>query len=166
MSSEALAKAIESLKLDDIFLVESTAWLAEDFDPKYDVRCDELGYQTKSLVISSEILEISNGEPHKLVFRVRSELGVRVGCKGDLDTEDPDVLALVEGVMCADYVIINAALADDQEALDIFALKNVPYHVWPYWREYVTSQFQRMNMPKTVLPMQLRPSNGVQKNPQ
>jgi len=167
MSAEALAKAIEGLSLDDIFLAESTAWLAEEFDPKYDVRCEELAYQTKSVVVRSEILEIGNGESKKLVFRVWSELGVRIGCKSDLhsDNEDPEILALVEGSMCADYEIKTASLADDQEALDIFALKNVPYHVWPYWREFVTSHLQRMNMPRIVLPMQLRPSNSAPQNP-
>lgn len=166
MSKDALAKAIASLKFVDVFLEESTSWLADDFDPKYDVRCDEdeLGYQTKSVVTGSEILELGNGEPHKLIFRVRSELGVRIGCKGELDNKDeePEILALVEGVMCADYEITNPSIAEDQEALDVFALNNAPYHVWPYWREYVTSQMLRMSMPKIVLPMQLRPSNSDQ----
>lgn len=160
MSDEALAKAIAGLKIVDVFLNSSMSNLAEQFDPKYDDRVNILGYQTKSIVTSSEILELSNGGP-KLIFRVRSELGVRMACEGEFEKTDsePEVLAIVEGVMFADYEITDPSLVDDVEALDVFALNNAPYHVWPYWREFVTSQMLRMNMPKFLLPMQLRASN-------
>lgn len=164
MNSKALAKAIASLKFVDVFIRSASSSLADNFDPKFDVRCNELSYQTKSLVTGSEILEVSNGEPSKLIFRVCSELGVRMACKGEFDNDasDPDILAIVEGVMYADYEIVDPSIVEDQEALDAFALNNAPYHVWPYWREYVTSQMLRMNMPKFLLPMQVRPSNQKQ----
>ncbi|VVP82077.1 hypothetical protein PS906_03233 [Pseudomonas fluorescens] len=98
------------------------------------------------------------------MFRVTSELGVRIICKDDVDegNPDPEVLAQVEATMEADYNIADLSIVEDQEALDAFALKNVSYHVWPYWREYVTSQLMRMNMPKLVLPMLLRATNQDQ----
>ncbi len=164
MNSDALARAIPALKFVDLFINSSSCSLAENFDPKYDARCDELGYQTKSLVTGSEILEVSNGEPSKLIFRVCSELGVRMACKGEFDNEvsDPEILAIVEGVVYADYEILDSAIVEDRDALDAFALNNAPYHVWPYWREYVTSQMLRMNMPKFLLPMLVRPLNQEQ----
>lgn len=164
MSNEALAKAIAGLKIVDVFLNSSNSSLADLFDPKYDDRSNSLSYQTKSLVTGSEILEVSNGGDPKLVFRVRSELGVRMACKDEFEKTDsePDVLAIVEGVMFADYEITDQSLVEETEALEVFALNNAPYHVWPYWREYVTSQMLRMNMPKFVLPMQLRASNQQQ----
>jgi hypothetical protein len=161
MNKEALQRAIASLKFVDIFINESTSRLADGFDPKFDVRSESLIFQTKNLVTSSAVIEGGSDDESFLLFRVTSELGIRVFCKDDVvpDTEEPDVLAMIEATMHADYDISDKSITEDQQALDEFALNNVSYHVWPYWREYVTSQLMRMNMPKVVLPMFLRPSN-------
>jgi preprotein translocase subunit SecB len=42
----------------------------------------------------------------------------------------------------------------EQPALDEFALHNAPWHIWPYWREYVANQCARLNIPKATMPMQ------------
>ncbi|WLI11231.1 MULTISPECIES: hypothetical protein [Pseudomonas] len=161
MSTDALNKAIASLKLVDIFIKDSTSSLGNDFDPKFDARSERLSFQTKNFITASAVIEAEAEDGPFRMFRVTSELGVRIICKDDVDKKDDDieVLALVEATMEADYDIVDYAIAEDQEALDAFALKNVSYHVWPYWREYVTSQLQRMNMPKLVLPMRLRAKN-------
>lgn len=161
MNKEALQRAIASLKFVDIFINESTSKLADGFDPKFDVRSESLTFQTKNLVTASAVIEGGSEDDSFLLFRVTSELGIRVFCKDDdiSEGDDPDVLAMIEATMHADYDISDRSITEDQQALDEFALNNVSYHVWPYWREYVTSQLMRMNMPKVVLPMFLRPSN-------
>ncbi|WP_460107806.1 hypothetical protein [Pseudomonas sp. H1_F01] len=161
MNKEALQRAIASLKFVDIFINESTSKLAEGFDPKFDARTETLIFQTKNLVTSSAVIEGGDDEDSFTLFRVTSELGIRIFCKDDekTDPDEPDVLAMIEATMHADYEISDKSITEDQPALDEFALNNVSYHVWPYWREYVTSQLMRMNMPKVVLPMFLRPSN-------
>ena len=45
------------------------------------------------------------------------------------------------------------------EALKVFALKNASYHIWPFWREYLSSLCLRMNLPKVVLPIRQLASN-------
>ncbi|MGY2400140.1 hypothetical protein [Pseudomonas sp. SDO5271_S396] len=164
MNNEALNKAIASLKFTDVFITKSTSSLSEDFDPKFDARSDRLSFQTKNFVTASAIFEGESEDGPLQLFRVTSELGIRIICKDDVEegNEEPEVLAQVEATMEADYTISDASIAENQEALDEFALKNVSYHVWPYWREYVTSQLLRMNMPKLVLPMLLRASNQEQ----
>ncbi|WP_150688090.1 preprotein translocase subunit SecB [Pseudomonas fluorescens] len=164
MSTEALAKAIASLKFVDVFITNSTSSLSNDFDPKFDARSERLSFQTKNFVTASAVIEGESEEGVLRMFRVTSELGVRIICKDDVDegNPDPEVLAQVEATMEADYNIADLSIVEDQEALDAFALKNVSYHVWPYWREYVTSQLMRMNMPKLVLPMLLRATNQDQ----
>lgn len=161
MNNEALQRAISSLKFVDVFINDSTSKLAEGFDPKFDTRSETLTYQTKNLVTSSAVIEGGSGDESFSLFRVTSELGVRIFCKDEVqaDTNEPNVLAVIEATMHADYDISDSSITEDQEALDEFALNNVSYHVWPYWREYVTSQLMRMNMPKVVLPMLLRASN-------
>lgn len=164
MSTEALAKAISSLKFVDVFITNSTSSLSDDFDPKFDARSDRLSFQTKNFVTASAVIEGESEEGLLQMFRVTSELGIRIICKDDVDegNPDPEILAQVEATMEADYNITDLSIVEDQEALDAFALKNVSYHVWPYWREYVTSQLMRMNMPKLVLPMLLRATNQDQ----
>ncbi len=161
MNKEALQRAIASLKFVDIFINESTSKLADGFDPKFDVRSENLSFQTKNLVTTSAVIEGGEDADSFMLFRVTSELGIRVFCKDEKtsDSDEPDVLAMIEATMHADYEISDKSITEDQPALDEFALNNVSYHVWPYWREYVTSQLMRMNMPKVVLPMFLRPSN-------
>jgi hypothetical protein len=161
MNTEALNKAIASLKFVDVFVTNSTCNLNPDFDPKFDARSENLSFQTKNFVTASAVIEGEGEDGLLQMFRVTSELGIRVVCKDDVEAgvDEPEVLALVEATMEADYSITDASIIDDQEALDTFALNNVSYHVWPYWREYVTSQLLRMNMPKLVLPMLLRASN-------
>lgn len=164
MSTEALTKAISSLKFVDVFITNSTSSLSDDFDPKFDARSDRLSFQTKNFVTASAVIEGESEEGLLQMFRVTSELGIRIICKDDVDegNPDPEILAQVEATMEADYSITDLSIVEDQEALDAFALKNVSYHVWPYWREYVTSQLMRMNMPKLVLPMLLRATNQDQ----
>jgi len=54
----------------------------------------------------------------------------------------------------AAHFVAEYELTEDltQECLDAFALKNASYHVWPYWREYVSISCARMNVPKIVMP--------------
>ncbi|WP_057458199.1 hypothetical protein [Pseudomonas syringae] len=164
MSSHAFTKAIASLKLIDVFIKDSSSSLGSDFDPKFDARSDRLSFQTKNFITASAVIEAESENGPLKMFRVTSELGVRIICKDDAAKKDEDieVLAIVEATMEADYDIVDSTITEDEEALDAFALKNVPYHVWPYWREYVTSQLQRMNMPKLVLPMRIRATNDEQ----
>ena len=40
-----------------------------------------------------------------------------------------------------------------EEAQREFAIHNVLYHVWPYWREYANSTFSRAGFPGVMIPM-------------
>ncbi|SIR95246.1 hypothetical protein [Pseudomonas putida] len=160
MNKEALDRAIAALRLSDVFLSASATHLNQEFDPKYDERSERLSFQIKNYVTESAVIEGESEDGEFLrIFRVKSELGVRFICQDEKDSAEPEVLAFVEGTMEADYEITETNIIGDQEALDTFALNNVSYHVWPYWREYVTSQLSRMNMPKVFLPMRSTASN-------
>lgn len=156
-----LRRAISSLQIEDIVIVGSRSSLLEDFEPKYDGRVASLSYQTKNIISGSQILQV--GEGGELLFRVLNELGVRISSTEEieLDEDDPEILATVEAEIAAYYRIVDESILDDQEALDMFAMENVPYNVWPYWREFLVSQLSRMNMPKITLPFHMRPSNST-----
>lgn len=99
----------------------------------------------KHLINRSEKVELGS-EEHLL--RVFVELGARWVDKSD-SGENSSVQAYVEANFVAEYKMKNDL---GQECIDEFALRNVSYHIWPYWRELLMSQCVRMHLPKLVLP--------------
>jgi hypothetical protein len=151
-----LQQAIQCLQIRDVLMRQSQAFVSDDFDPKYDDGADNLEVQLKHAVTRSEVLEVKNSEQTQHIFRVFVDLGARwveaaLEEQGDAGetAHEPHVKAQIEATLIAEY-----ALKEDpgKEALDAFALKNASYHVWPYWREYLSSQCQRMGLPKVVVP--------------
>lgn len=153
--NEALERAKQGLQFDDIFQGKTDAWLAGEFDPKFDARAQDegLSLQLKRQVIQSNIIEIKQADGDSCLLRVYIDVGIRVRYKDDPEQTDP--LAQIEASYCLDYRITQPELRRDQEALDTFALQNASYHLWPYWREYLMSQASRMNLPKIALPVRL-----------
>ena len=74
----------------------------------------------------------------------------------------PAVAAVIEAEMMAEYAM---ATNPGHGALDVFARHNASFHVWPYWRELVSSQCLRMSLPKLVLPARQFASNSAEPAP-
>ena len=145
----SLQAAIDNLQIQDVYLRDFTARAFENFDPKYCPDYEKITVQTKHSARQSEIVEL---EDNRLLLRVFVELGARWVDTTEED-EERSVRALIEAEFIAEYAM-KAAL--EQASVDEFALKNVSYHVWPYWRELLTNQCARMHLPRVVLPtMQL-----------
>jgi hypothetical protein len=148
--ADALQQAIDHLKIHDVYLRSSEARLADGFEPKYD-DLDSVEVQFKHVVTHSNVLELDEGTDATVqLFRVFVELGTR--WLGPADThagEDERLLAQIDGVMVAEY---RMQADPGKDALKQFALKNASFHIWPYWREFLTTQCMRMNLPKLVMP--------------
>ena len=151
-----LQRAIDALMIEDVSIRSSATYLADGYDPKFDAEVDELQVELKHLVKAFEVAEIE--ETNQQFFRVVVEFGVRWGrpvadmdLGGDTDDEaSVSQLAFVEATMIADYVMKQNP---GEDALEQFALHNASFHIWPYWREYIHNQCQRMNLPKFMLPI-------------
>ncbi|PJF38109.1 MAG: preprotein translocase subunit SecB, partial [Phototrophicales bacterium] len=153
----ALNKAIKSLVIQDVYLRNSSSIVAEGFEPKYQDKNTSYLIQFKHLVEKTEVLELQDNEglPQQLM-----RVFVQVGCRllnpnNDDGAEaasrvDDDYLVQIEAQYIAEYMMTEPL---EQEAIDAFALENVSYHVWPYWRDYLTSLCLRMNLPKIMLPI-------------
>jgi hypothetical protein len=148
--NEALQSAIDNLQIMDVFLRSAKAWLADDFEPKYEPDPVSLVVQFKHLVKRSDVLELKEGDQTRRLFRVHMDLGARWGVF-DVEGEKNRFKrkAHIEGTMVAEYLMIDDP---GEEALTAFAIKNASYHIWPYWREHLSSQCLRMNLPKLTLP--------------
>lgn len=146
MTDSNLQKAIRNLRIADLYVRDLTCKCSGDFDPKY-FDMEAVFFQTKYVVTRSEVLQ---GDVKEQIFRVF----VEVGAKWSQDAQQGDKsvidLAWIEAEYIAEYIISDEL---EKDCLDEFALKNVSYHVWPYWRELLASQCERMRLPRTLLPM-------------
>lgn len=160
MNKDLLVTAQHALRIGDVALRESQIRLADDYEPKYDSGTADIQYRCATQ--RSELIELSSADDqHRKVFRVFVDLGIRwVRASepgkdevrdGDEGEADPTVLARIEATFVAEYVVTEEV---SQDALNEFALHNAPWHIWPFWREYVASQCGRMNLTKVAMPMQ------------
>jgi len=149
MMNANLQKAIDTLRIDDVYLRNSVAQCVNGFDPKYDQELENLVTQTKHGVKQAQLVQIDETQ---WLVRVYIELGARLVDPRVTD-EIESVRALIEAEYVAEYTVVEEL---EQACIDEFALKNASYHVWPYWREFLMSQCGRMHLPRLVLPtMQL-----------
>lgn len=162
MTDNELAKAVSCLKIKDVWQTKVSAFLdpaleaVAGFPDKYEVRFKH--------VIQKSLWGDYDGQGElKHILRAFIELGVRYTPASDLgDVENSDqktagkksdaneVLAQIEAVYIAEY------LSDEdpgEDAIKAFVGQNASFHVWPYWREFVASQCNRMNLPRTMLPL-------------
>lgn len=144
MANKNLQKAIDSLRISDIYVRNLESKSFDGFDPKH-TGLEGLVIQTKHLVTKSEIVQIDNNEK---LFRVFVEVGVKWATEDEEKELTPQVF--IEAEYVAEYAV-NGEL--EGECFNEFALRNVSYHVWPYWRELLTSQCDRMRLPRIMLPM-------------
>ncbi len=137
-----MQKAKDSLKINDIYLHKLTAECLGDFDPKYDPKLSSYKIQTMHLVEKSQLIQVDDEK----ILKVTVSLGVRW-----FDLEAEEVKAIIEADFIAEY---KMTLELTQKEIEAFAKSNVSYHVWPYWRELLSSQASRMHLPKVVLATQ------------
>lgn len=163
-SPTPIERAVAALTIDDVSIIDAKSHLLEKFEPKYDSRIISIAYQIKNFVSGFEILDIGEGSETYSLLKVNIELGARIGHTEQIENEDPEILALIEATFSAYYVIKDENIIEDIEALNEFTQNNAPFNVWPYWREYLTSQLTRMNMPKITLPLMSRPTKARPKS--
>lgn len=157
MADNKLQRAINHLAISDVYLVASAARHAEDFNPKAAHALEGLKVQTMHLARRSEILETEKSDQYLL--RIVLGFGVRWISESEVEEDAPQIRAFVEADYVAEYLMDERL---EQDAIDAFALQNASYHVWPYWREYLMSQCERLRMPRLILPTKQFPDNQKQ----
>jgi hypothetical protein len=150
MNDQALAKACNTLNISDVWqesvsaFVDESLRTAASFPEDHDVLF-------KHLVSESMWGLIENGDERQYVFRVFVALGVRFTTnETPSESDEPDILAQIEATYVAEYF---SEEDPGEEARREFASRNASFHVWPFWREFLASQCNRMNLPKAALPL-------------
>ena len=140
-----LQQAIDKLVISDVYLKESQSLCVDGFDPKFTDVADLL-VQRMHILQKSELVKVDDGSE---LLRIFIRMGVR-WVTPEENVDEPDIKAFIEGDFIAEYQIKDTL---DQGCIDEFASKNASYHVWPYWREFLSTQCERMRLPRVVLPI-------------
>lgn len=149
MKNKNLREAIDNLEIRDVYVKSLIANSADDFEPKYYENFDSLTQQNKHLVSKSSVMLVdgSDTDPDK-IFRVHVEYGMRWNEAPEHEGEG-EQKAIIEAEFVVEYLMKKDLNSD---CLNAFALENASFHVWPYWRELVSSQCERMQMPRIIMP--------------
>ncbi len=139
-----LQQAINNLSIHDVYLTNSHASIPEGTSAKYD---NFVSYQTQ-VKTEYPLYDILEFEDDKKILRVKCGYGIRWISSND----EKDIVqrAVIEASFVAEYSILNEL---DESAIAEFIKRNVHHHVWPYWREFVASQTERMRLPRFVVQM-------------
>lgn len=155
MISKELQKAIDNLSIHDVYLRNILSRCEGDFDPKYYPNLEDLSVQLKHYVKESTVVELENDGR---LLRVTIDVGVRWIDESIKDENDSEV-AVIEAEYIAEYDMKEEL---EKACIDEFSLKNASFHVWPYWRELLSSQCDRMHLPKVILPtVQFASNQGI-----
>jgi hypothetical protein len=155
MMTEKLQTAIDKLHIHDIYLRNHISRCLDGFEPKYEQHLEKLEIRSKHVVKQIRVVKLDDTQ---LVLQTFVELGVRWVNPDILDKKQA-IMAFIEAEFIAEYLMDEEL---EQTCIDEFALKNVSYHIWPYWRELLMSQCSRMHLPRLVLPtMQLAHNRNI-----
>ena len=156
---EEFQRAKDTLQSHDIYLKNTSSFTAEKFEPN-SVDWNDYVFQFIHLVRGSEIVGVTDEDgKESQFFKVYVDVGCRFIAKKDQKIEEPKIHAQIEASFCSEYLMLDEDL--DEDSLKVFALQNVSYHIWPFWREYLMNMCNRLNLPKVPLPtMQIKPQNG------
>jgi hypothetical protein len=145
MMTENLQTAIDKLRISDVYLKGSISQCVDGFEPKYDSDIDKLEVQTKHLIKQAQVVKLDETQ---FLMRVFLELGAR-WIDNSIADEENSIRAFIEAEFIAEYRMDEEL---EQACVDEYALKNASFHVWPYWRELLMNQCNRMYLPRYVLP--------------
>ncbi|MFC4654786.1 hypothetical protein ACFO3I_07135 [Rheinheimera marina] len=139
-----LQEAIDHLSINDVYLVHAQSSVAADSPAKYE-NFDLFQTQTRSALPAVSAIELKDGQ-----HLVRVECGYGFRWVEEAEGQEPVQKACIEATFAAEYVMKKVI---SNEAIAEFSKKNVHHHVWPFWREFLMSQTERMRLPRVTVHM-------------
>lgn len=145
--SDHLEEAKQNLRIHSVNLQSCQVMASDD--------CSALYIDDDAAVIQgfqgvSGVDEGSVDEEGCYLYQFKYNVAVRRVLREHSDVEETkDPHLVIQSVFSAFY-LSDVVLKD--EVLKAFSKKNVGYHVWPYWREFVQSTCARMSVPHIDIP--------------
>jgi len=158
---DVLPIAQRALWIKDVFLRQAHLHIEDDYKPFEGVH-EDIDVQTIINTVFHSVAmreateeERDSGHSTRTLVEYKVVTGARF--TSDVDGEQ-ELYGEVVAVFSAVY-LLNEEVEND--ALIEFGLRNAPYHVWPYWREFLHAATGRLRLPPAVLPVYLGRKNGV-----
>ncbi len=129
-----------------VFLVNSDLYLFDEYSFGSQI---EGARQSLKALLAIAMDEREDGKAVR--YRFRYDLGVRYTDQ-DLDEDDEGFLKIEIAAEFEAHYLCDERLPDEE--IELFAKLNVPYNIWPYWREYVQNICGRMGVPLINIPFQ------------
>jgi len=157
MNKELLKEATSVLNIQDVVLRDFKIHIKDNYDPVLPIDDGQFVVQFRHGVIKSTLTIDDEDETVPTIFRTIYECAFRFVPK-DLGEDDYNDSEKLEEVSCLEvvarfsaYYNMNEKVSED--ALNEFSKFNVGYHVWPYWREHVSSLIGKMHLPSFSVPL-------------
>lgn len=151
MNESLIQKAAKSLLIQRVNLQSSQIECDEVFalnDSKQDCQIKVGRGLVNYTILESE--EQSQDGNKLVVFLYQCGIKFEPEVAEDDDSEEDCSKLVIEARFSALYSMDKDI---DDETLKEFGRFNVPYHVWPYWREYAQSTFSRMGIEPVPIPV-------------
>lgn len=158
MISDQLRRAVDRLNIRDVIAKAINCSLEGDLVPGVSLEPQEVvPYRTLAPSCLNIVEYLSDDQKHRLiVYEVKVGLKLmRSGTEAISQSEGVEVVASIEALFLVSYSEKHSEAEPwlEQECLVEFAKKNVPFNVWPYWRELVQTACSRMGLQRVVLPV-------------
>lgn len=148
MRKELLTQAIENLTITDVHLRSLSINISENENFLTIKNYKKVPQSYKSMVKIDEV-KLSAEASERYVYVFRYAIGVRLVKEDDGDDEQAEALVSIEAEFDACYFSKSEL---ERNVLEAFALNNVGYNVWPYWREVVQSSCARLGINSIRVP--------------
>lgn len=154
MNAEALMKVRDRLMIQTVYPSRISLSTHEDFEPM--LQQPETSTQFAWGAREVTIQELANDDPKDSVkilkFRAPTRARIVKGEKpADGNYSEEDVLASIEIEFVVEYAVAGPDELD-QDGINEFGRHNMPYHLWPYWRELLQSLTMRSRLPVPSMP--------------
>ncbi|MCC5855147.1 MAG: hypothetical protein JJU10_05600 [Idiomarina sp.] len=165
MNQEKIDVAVANLSIDQVLLKQSKLTISDDFIPRYDKTKFDISFkrQLKRYAIGT-FKEVLEGNKNFIIFTYAC--GIRLTKKNDIDAEEvsedttsssdeqntqsSNVYLQLESEFSCYYWLKDHDI--DEDCVNEFGTHNVPYHVWPYWREHVQSTLAKAGIENVSMP--------------
>lgn len=133
---------IKQINISDIYVRKTSSEFLVDYNPKY-IDLSEFSNEVKFFTNDVRVIESVEGS----ILQVFVEAGHRFTIQ---EGDEAKVVAFVEADFIAEYLLKEQI---DPEFISGFADQFVSIHVWPFWREFLSNQSIRLNLPCPILPL-------------
>lgn len=148
MTKELLKQAIKSLNINEVHLRSLNVNLSEN-ESFLTIKNHKKVSQSYKTMVKIEEFKLSPEASESFCYVFRYAIGVRLVKEDNGDDKNAEALVSIEAEFDACYF---SKLELERNVLDAFALNNVGYHVWPYWREVVQSSCARLGINSLRVP--------------